>query len=390
MTVSEAVGCGFDPRRVHILLKPRVRFCFEESQWPTKLRALETTITIERIAYGGAGIGRLPDGRVCFVHGTLPGERVQVQVVKSKKNLAEADLLKVLEASPRRVDPRCRVFGECGGCAYQHMDYPLQIEIKTAQVVDLLRRVGGISDVEVRTILASPREWGYRNRISVHVSRGDVGFYHRKSHDLVDVSWCPIASEAVNAELTALRESRPRYDSRLTLREKQGPRGFSQVNDGAADLLAGVVQDMAGSGSLLIDAYCGAGFFSKRLLEKFATTTGIEWSEGAVRAAREDATEKESYIAGSVENHIQTVLSTAPLTETVLLFDPPAEGLSPDVVFAILQHSPATIVYVSCDPATFARDAKKLSERYRLDFVQPVDMFPQTAEIEIAAKFQIL
>lgn len=348
---------------------------------------METTISIESIAYGGAGVGRLPDGRVCFVHGTLPGERVFVQVVKSKKNHAEADLVRILEASPRRLVPKCPVFGECGGCAYQHMDYAMQLETKTTQVSDLLRRVGGITTTEVLPMLASPETWGYRNRLSVHVNRGQIGFYHRKSHQLVDVVSCPLGSDNVNAELAALRASQPRYDSRITLREKSEQKGFSQVNDGAAELLAGMALEMAPSGDLLVDAYCGAGFFSKKLLSGFQKIIGIEWSDAAVRAARRDATEKETYISGSVENHLRDSLPATTDSHVVLLVDPPSEGLSPDVVHTILNRPPETLVYISCDPATFARDAKKLMPTYALERVQPVDMFPQTAEIELIARF---
>jgi 23S rRNA (uracil1939-C5)-methyltransferase len=354
----------------------------------TGMTPSEATITIERIAYGGAGIGHLPDGRVCFVHGTLPGERVLVQVTKSKKNLVEADLLKLLEISPRRVPPKCAVFGECGGCAYQHADYDLQLEIKTSQVVDLLRRIGGMADVSVQRMLASPQEWGYRNRLSVHTDRGDVGFYHRKSHQLVDVSECPIASEEVNQLLTELSDRPPRMPGRLTLREASSSRGFTQVNSGAAELLAETVKDLAGRSELLIDAYCGAGFFSKRLLPNFDRILGIEWSEGAIRSARESASEQETYVIGSVEAHLSQALIAGTASQTTLLLDPPAEGLSPDAMRAILENPPQRIVYVSCDPATFSRDAKKLSAHYRIQRIQPVDMFPQTAEIELAAVFE--
>jgi len=347
----------------------------------------EATITIERMAYGGAGIGRLPDGRVCFVHGTLPGERAVVRVVKSKKNLVEADLVKLLEVSPRRVAPRCAVFGECGGCVYQHADYALQLEIKTSQVAELLRRVGGISDVEVRPMLPSPQEWAYRNRLSVHTDRGEVGFYHRKSHHLVDVAECPIASDEVNGLLAEFRKKSPLHPGRLTLREAGAARGFSQVNSGAAELLASAVAELAASSEYLIDAYCGSGFFSKKLLSNFDRLLGIEWSDAAVRSAQENASQKESYIAGSVEAHLSQALMGCASADTTLLLDPPAEGLSPDAMRAILEIPPHRIVYVSCDPATFSRDAKKLSAEYRIHCVQPVDMFPQTAEIELAGLF---
>ena len=348
---------------------------------------LEATIEIGGVAFGGAGVGRLTDGRACFVPGTLPGERAVVRVVRSKKSYAEAEVVRLAEVSPRRVRPVCPVYGTCGGCAYQHAEYPLQLELKTAQVADLLRRVGGLTGIDVRGAMASPLHWGYRNRLSVHVEDGRVGFHHRKSHRIVEVAHCPLASEAVNARLAELATAPPRGSQRVTLREdRTGARGFSQVNDGAADVLMEVVRGMAGAGGAhLVDAYCGAGFFAKGLRGRFAAVTGIEWSEGAVRSARAEALENETYLAGAVEIHFAAALGKAPSAGTTLVLDPPAEGLSADAMQVILDSCPAKIIYVSCDPATLARDLKKLTTICRLDHVQPVDMFPQTAEIESVA-----
>jgi len=347
----------------------------------------ELPIQIESVGYGGAGVGRLPDGRVCFVHGTLPGERVLAQIVKEKKNHAEAEVVRILEASPRRVAPKCPVYGECGGCALQHAAYDLQLEIKTGQVRELLRRFAKLPEAPVEPMIASPTPWAYRNRISIHLDGQRIGFFHRKSHQLVDVVACPLATEAVNTRLADLRKNPPCGENRLTLREPDAPRGFSQVNTAAAELLSATVLEMSGSGHLLVDAYCGSGFFAKRLVDRFEKITGLEWSQGAVTEARRTATEKETYLPGAVENSLSGVLAEAPLSETTLLLDPPAEGLSPDVARAILENPPARIVYVSCDPATFSRDAAKFLGRYTLTRVQPVDMFPQTAEIELAALF---
>jgi tRNA/tmRNA/rRNA uracil-C5-methylase (TrmA/RlmC/RlmD family) len=142
---------------------------------------------------------------------------------------------------------------------------------------------------------------------------------------------------------------------------------------------------LADGGAHLVDAFCGAGFFSKRLLEKFGVVTGIEWSAGAVHAARAGAREGENYVEGAVESHLPAALAAAASPETALIVDPPSEGLSPEVA-----NPPATIVYVSCDPSTLARDLKKLSAKYALDFLQPVDMFPQTAEIESVVRLKLL
>lgn len=352
---------------------------------------LEIPIFIESVAFGGAGVGRLPDGRVCFVPFTLPGERAIVRVVREKKSFLEAELVRLTEASLGRVPPRCGIFGQCGGCAYQHIAYPRQLEIKGAQIRDLLRRIGGISEVDLRPMLASPSEWEYRNRISVHVADGRVGFHGRKSHRIVPAATCPIATASVNEQLASLANDPPRTDQRITLRERTDYHGFSQVNAGAADVLAAVVAEMfAEESGCLVDAYCGAGFFSKKLVAKFQKIIGIEWSAGAVRAAKASATESETYFAGAVEAHLGQALENGPPSETSLLLDPPAEGLSPEVVEIVGKYRPATVVYVSCDPATLSRDLKKLGNWYSLAYIQPVDLFPQTAEIETAAKLKLL
>jgi 23S rRNA (uracil1939-C5)-methyltransferase len=312
-------------------------------------------------------------------------------VVREKKSFVEAGLARLLEASPGRIAPRCRIFGKCGGCAYQHAAYPLQLDIKRGQVAELLRRVGGFERAEVRPMLPSPAEWEYRNRISVHVQEGKVGFYGRKSHRIVPASTCPIATANVNAQLEVLADNPPREDRRITLREQSDYFGFSQVNPKAAAVLASVVSDMlAVGGGILVDAYCGAGYFSKRLASLFKNITGIEWSAGAVRAAKATAAQNETYLHGAVEAHLANALETAGSADTALLVDPPAEGLSPEVVEIIGRHLPATIVYVSCDPSTLARDLKKLCGWYSVEYVQPVDMFPQTAEIESVAKLKLL
>ena len=353
--------------------------------------ALEIPIYIESVAFGGAGVGRLPDGRVCFVPLTLPGERALVRVVREKKSFLEAELVRLTEASVGRVAPRCPLFGKCGGCAYQHAVYPLQLDIKHGQVRDLLRRVGGIENADLRPVLPSPSEWQYRNRISVHIQEGKVGFYGRKSHRIVPASECPIATASVNEQLAGLAKNPPRENQRITLREKSDYHGFSQVNPRAAEVLATVVADMFGQErGHLVDAYCGAGFFSKKLVSKFHKITGIEWSAGAVRAAKATALENESYLDGAVEFHLAQALESSASAETALLLDPPAEGLSPEVVEILGKSRPATVVYVSCDPATLARDLKKLGSWYGVEYIQPVDLFPQTAEIESAAKLKLL
>ena len=232
---------------------------------------------------------------------TIDGERVSAHVVREKKHFAEAELDELLDPSPHRVTPECPYFGRCGGCVYQHMSYEHQLEIKARQVEQTLRRIGRLDVVPMRPIVASPQSYEYRNRITVHCEDGVIGFYRRDEHRLIDIERCPIAMPEVNAELKKLRARHPR-EGHYTLRAHSGPRIFSQTNDAVAErLLEHVTDSVPERGALLIDAYCGAGFFAKHLLDKFERIVGIDWDVHAITAARENATAKETYIAGDID-----------------------------------------------------------------------------------------
>jgi 23S rRNA (uracil1939-C5)-methyltransferase len=354
-------------------------------------------LKIEDIGFGGKGVGR-EQGKAVFVPYTIEGELVSAEIVREKKQFAEAELVEVKESSPHRVTPECPYFGRCGGCAYQHIGYEHQLAIKWRQVRDVLQRIGKLKDIPLRPIIPSPKPYGYRNRITVHAQDGVLGFFRRDSHRLIDVERCPISCDEVNRELTDLRGRNPR-DGHYTLRASSSPRVFSQTNDEVADSLRNLIVDLVPPNQdLLIDAYCGAGFFAKALLDKFERVVGIDWDKFAIAAAKEDATEKETYIAGDVdeelarndgflaaENGARRLGSRHSLT---IIVDPPATGLSANVRRSILDISPTTLIYVSCNPATLARDLKELHGKFTINSVTPLDMFPQTAEIEVVVHLQ--
>lgn len=346
---------------------------------------LEVTLLIERLVFGGAGIGRLADGKICFVQGVIPGERVKARIRAKHASYVEADLEEVIESSPDRVKPECPVYGRCGGCQYQHLAYARQLTIKGEQVAEVLRRLGGVPNPPVEPIAPSPLHYHYRNRITVHSKSGRVGFFGPRSHRIIEVAQCPIASERVNALLAALRASHPQ-DGEHPLRELSEFRGFRQVNEAVAGQLLELVEGMAQPGGrLLVDAYCGAGFFARRLNSLFELSIGIEWSADAVRMARLGAGAREIYLLGDVKRHLVAALAAAPAESTTLLLDPPEEGLEKEILETLALRQPSRLIYVSCNPATLARDIKHLSGLYALRRACPVDMFPQTAGIEVAA-----
>ena len=368
-------------------------------------------LNIEDIAFGGKGVGR-ENGKAVFVPFTIEGEKVSAEIVREKKNFAEADLLAVEKPSPHRVEPECPYFGRCGGCSYQHIAYQHQLAIKWHQVRDILQRIGKVKDIPIRPIIPSALSYGYRNRITVHVENGQIGFFRRESHRLIDIERCPISADEVNRALAQLRAQRPR-DGHYALRASASGRVFLQTNDAVAGALRELVCTLVPDNQdLLIDAYCGAGFFAKALLDKFQRVIGIDWDRFAIEEARTNSTAKETYIAGDVDLELAKVGAVHPnrlshesnfaseLTKRdpesirgpslTLIVDPPRIGLSANVRNAIVELAPETLIYVSCNPATLARDLVELQQNFSIHSVTPLDMFPQTADIEVVVNMSII
>ena len=360
--------------------------------------AVELQIT--DVAFGGKGVART-DGKAVFVPYVIDGESVSASITREHKKFLEAELEAIVTASPHRVEPRCPYFGRCGGCVYQHIEYEHQLALKWRQVKETLRRIGGLKEPPMRPFIPSPIEYKYRNRITVHVRDDVIGFFRRESNKLLGIEQCPIADDEVNAKLTELRSSNP-PDGHYTLRVIDGPRVFTQANDGVAAAMLDLVDRLlATAEGTLIDAYCGAGFFAKRLRARFETVVGIDWDQHAIAVAREDANENEIYIAGDVETELQKVaavyLNRLPqgndtshgrlrsIARTIIV-DPPATGLSKALVETLIEHLPTQLIYVSCNPATLARDLAALKKSFYIDSITPLDMFPQTAEVEVVAE----
>jgi 23S rRNA (uracil1939-C5)-methyltransferase len=340
-------------------------------------------LEIHDVAFGGKGVAR-HNGKVYFVPFTIPGEKVSARVVRQKKNFGEAELSAVEMASPDRVAPPCPYFGECGGCSYQHIAYARQLQIKAAQVEQTLRRVGRMEKVPMRPIIGAPRPYGYRNRIRVHSEGGVTGFFAYDARVLVDIEQCALAVPEVNRALRRLRET-PVREGDYSLRAPGGGPYFEQTNPEVAALLIETIRASVRGKGVLVDAYCGAGLFARALADRFEKVVGIEESVAAVESARRSAQPHESYIAGEVGAHLGEVLSLHAPGQTTLLVDPPTEGLAPRVCDLLLGGAPAEVIYVSCNPGTLARDLAALGSSYELLGVTPLDMFPQTAEIEVVA-----
>ena len=379
------------------------------------------TVRIERIVAGGRGLARLPDGKALMAAFGAPGELVEVEVERIHKDYVEGVVTNVIEPSRSRVEPECRLFGDCGGCQLQHLDYPAQLAAKEGVVREQLARIGGLPDVTVNPVVGAEDPWGYRNHMRFSTGRkfGDAGFIHRRGRGLLKVTKCPIADPWVNEVLPQL-QGHARGVHQIQLRrnaatgstliapalevlpeesgqdhyveELAGRRfrvsasSFFQVNSAQAEKLVQLVaSELPAQGRLLIDAYAGVGTFAAIFAGRFERIIAIEESPSALRDA-------EVNLAG-IENvefrraKVEELLPGLAEEPDVVLLDPPRVGCAPEVLEALVAFAPPTIVYVSCNPTTLARDLRRLTDAgYRLERVTPIDMFPQTAHIECVSR----
>jgi 23S rRNA (uracil1939-C5)-methyltransferase len=359
----------------YIICMPHHR---DTAQHPKDQR-LVRELPIDEVAFGGAGVGRA-EGKVIFVPFTVDQEIVDVRIHTVRRSYSLGRVETIRQPSPHRITAPCPYFQTCGGCDYQHIAYGHQLAIKQNQIEQALRRIARLSGCDVRPIKPSPKPFGYRNRISVHSDGENIGFFQKGSRNVVDISNCLLTSETVNTKLRAFRATRPAAGAHGTLRENEGITTFSQTNDEVAELLIEFIQSRV-QGRVLVDGYCGSGFFSHRLTASVEKVIGIDWNQPAIRQAQQTATANETYLCGELSELLDQVL-VAENPDTVIV-DPSATGLSKEVIAILTSRAPPTLIYVSCNPATFARDLQSLADRFRIQEIQPFDMFPQTAEIEV-------
>ena len=383
-------------------------------------------------------MGRLQDQRAVFVPFTLPGERVRVKLLEEKKRYARAEILEVIKPSPDRVIPRCQHFTRCGGCQYQHISYPNQLQIKSEILKDQLQRIGKIKAPPLHPFIPSKDHWYYRNFVQFHLTPdGKLGFQAQRSHEVIPIQECHLPEAPIGElwprleldEVPGLDRVGIRVgsgeDILLNLESSDpqalslelelpisvvhsGPIGsiilagddyvvyqikdhhfkvsagsFFQVNTPMADAMVDHVQSLL-SRSLnmkIIEAYCGVGLFSAFLAPVVQEFTGIESSPSACEDFEINLDAFDNVVLYEAE--VEDVLPNLHQTPDIILVDPPRSGLDIKVIDEILSLQPQQLIYVSCDPATLARDLKRLIKGgYTLTQITPFDLFPQTYHIE--------
>ncbi|KPK22015.1 MAG: 23S rRNA methyltransferase [Dehalococcoidia bacterium SM23_28_1] len=373
------------------------------------------------MAFEGGAIGR-HDGQVVFAAYGIPGEEAVVEIERYSKDYLMGRVVEVLSPSPHRVEAPCPYFGTCGGCQWQHIDYPFQAELKARIVGEQLRRIGKFEEPPVAATVTAEERWHYRNHARFSTDRqGQLGFVSLLRRRFVRIDHCRIMHPWINGVLerlqgkcAGLHQVAIRYGVRteqalihpslkeiddsipsgqtsyeeelLGKRFRISGASFFQVNTRQAEVLIEVVRDRLAlaEDQLLLDAYAGVGTFAVLLAPHVKRVIAIEESPAAVA----DAVINQAGINNIVfyQGKVEQILPDLRQRPQAAILDPPRVGCHPDTIAAVLKRPPARLVYVSCDPATLARDLRALCRGgYRLQEVQPVDMFPQTFHIECVA-----
>jgi len=431
------------------------------------------TLDIESLAYGGDAIAHLEDGRTAFVHGAVPGDTVEAEILEDRGRFVRAETIRVLTPSPHRVEAPCPYFGVCGGCSWQHVAYPTQLDAKRRMVVDALTRIGHLAAAQdlVAQTVPSPAQYGYRNKVEFVVDtssgRPRLGFHRAGSEEFVQVEECLLlpdkyrrAPKALGGALryiageqdfgltrVALRVGTNTRDAEVALWGAPGPfprrpvattlgqalrttslvrvlvkgpakerkiagvevlsgkgawrerllgttmtvsaPSFFQVNTRAAESLVSLAIDAlrADGSDRVLDLFAGAGTFTLPLAEKAGEVVAVESASSAVRDLRRNLEDEELWadvIGGDAGRELAAIGHV-----DLALVDPPRAGLTSETIEALARTSARRIAYVSCDPATLARDAGALAENgYTLARATPIDMFPQTYHVETLALFE--
>ena len=376
-------------------------------------------ITIEALAAGGDGVGREAGGRVVFVPFTAPGDRVEVLLEPGGKRFARGRVRTLSVPGPARTDPLCAVFGSCGGCSWQHLAYDTQLEARRDILRDTLERIGGLRVPAKIPFTPCPTPYAYRSRTRVVVSKGRVGYRRRHSSAVCATARCPILVPALDGALEALAARPPGEDgewelaagedgevrvTKLGLPSVGGPRlavaaggdriersplVFAQSNALLLDALVAAVQRAAGTGARALELFAGAGFFTLGLARRFARVVAVEGNEAAAADLVYNLA-----VAGlsNVEvraEPVERALAAAGAEQDVIVLDPPRSGLPRGLAPRIAALDARRIVYLSCDPATLARDLSEMTrEGYALTHIEGFDLFPQTPHLEALATLE--
>lgn len=365
---------------------------------------MEFELEITDLSRSGAGVGRDASGRVIFVPFTAPGDRVRVVIVEEDKRYAEGRVLAFLQKSAERVEPPCPVFGECGGCEWQHLSYERQWQAKKAGLLHALSRVGVETKVAWEDFPAE-RIWEYRNRVQLRGFENQIGFYSRQTRRLVPIEKCWIARPEINARIPLAREagcSRPReYKVEIEVLDSgevteawnsgHSAHGFRQVHDEQNEKLKQWVAARIGAEGILLDLYGGRGNLSLGISERFREVHCVDIGSPSQNppGTPKNFNFHRSSVLDWLKREQNKLKGGAPLR---LILDPPREGLGTELgaIVDILVTLPVeSTLLIGCEPDPWSRALHRLMKRgWKLESLGALDFFPQTHHVESLASLR--
>jgi 23S rRNA (uracil1939-C5)-methyltransferase len=371
---------------------------------------------VESIAAGGAGLAKI-EGKSVFVDLAAPGDLVLLHITEERRSWARAGIAEILEPSPLRVEPACPLFGRCGGCSLQHLNYDAQLSAKEGILREAFSRIGGMEAPDIRMRPSPPLE--YRNRVQFHCKpdrRRQLGFKARNSpegNSFVPVQDCPVAETGIRKVLMDGSLIPPPDKDRFTVYSRgglflsEGGKSRGRVSLGGRELVMDAGVFFQSNGTMLelllkdlaaevekadaelpmADLYCGVGTFAAFLGSRFSRTDLVEENKTALALARENVKSSECrFYALSGDEWVKSLKGKD--AWGFIVVDPPREGLSALTRRYLAEKGPPMLAYVSCDPATLARDAGELvAGGYTLKKLNLYDFYPQTAHIESLTVF---
>ncbi len=389
-------------------------------------------VKIDKISHDFKGICNV-DNKVIFVPGTFPGEIVDIKIVKNTKKYSEGKVISFVEVSEKREESKCPYSRICGGCSISHIEYIMSLQYKKDIVVDIIKRY---ADINIDpSIISNGEVYGYRNKVSFKILEGHLALTEEKSNKLVKVNQCLLANGNINKVVRLINDINLKYVTDVIIRGSQDimvifngridkdsvisilsgyvssiilngetiygrnyittnvngyefaifPTSFFQVNTNMIKSLYDRILKYAKGGRSLLDLYCGAGTIGIYLANSFELVRGIEINKDAIRGANLN---KQINNINNITFECKNVDDMGEISEDVVVVDPPRSGLDRNVIDKLLSSEVEKIIYVSCNPITFARDLNILKVKYKLEDIVLFDMFPNTRHVECVTLLQ--
>ena len=390
-------------------------------------------IEITKLDHQGRGIGRI-NNKIVFVPNTLPGEIVEIKYIKEKKNYIEGQAIKYIKKSNKRQKPLCKYYNICGGCNLMHLSYQDELEYKQKKVEEIIYKYTD-KNINIKPIIPCEKEYNYRNKITFHTNN-KIGLYKKDTNEIIDIDNCLLADNNINNILKELKKLNytnedivVRSNNNKTLIYYKGtidnikninadtiinnkqilkgnghieeylnnlkfiisPTSFFQVNTKQTLKLYEQIKKLAilSKGDNILDLYCGTGTIGLYLSKYCKQVLGVEINEEAINDANINKQINNISNAKFIKGDAKKVITDLHYKPDIIIVDPPRSGLFKGMVEDLCKFNAKKIIYVSCDPITLSRDLKVLNKKYKIELIQPVDMFPHTHHVENIAILEI-